>query len=604
MSTRNPNLDAATPPDHSPSPPPSLHTPEKAHLSSSPDKRSIPVRMFDSFRRDPNQTVTETGEIIDLKLHGHDDSYDIESAINNIAKSPLSRKLEARHLQMIAIGGAIGTGLFVGSGKALADGGPGSLLIAFSIVSLMLYCTIYSLGEMSCMFPIAGSFSAFATRFLDPAWGFAMGFNYALQWMVTLPLEIVAAAITLQYWNSPVSPAVWVTIFLGLIIAINLFGVKGYGEAEFWMALIKVIAIIGFIILGIVLDCGGGPQGGYIGGKYFHNPGAFNDGFKGLCSVFVTAAFAFSGTEMVGLGAAETANPRKSLPKAIKQTFWRVTAFYLISLLLIGLLVPYTDPRLLNGATSEDAKASPFVLAMTNAGIKGLPSVFNVVIMIAVLSVGNSSVYGSSRTLAALAEQHQLPRILAYIDRKGRPLVAILVTCAIGLIAYTSVLSTNAQSQVFNWLLALSGLSAIFTWLTICFCHIRFRAALRLASISPNSLPFTSHLGIYGSWLGFVLNALVFVAQFWVGFSPQGYASMSANALVENFFEVYLAAPIIVVSGIAYKLWFKTRWVRLAEIDLVTGRREDADQVAVLKEADRVERKGWPWWRRGYELLC
>lgn len=141
----------------------------------------------------------------------------------------------------------IGTGLFVGSGKALAAGGPASLLIAFALISFMLYCTVYALGELSCLFPIAGSFSAFATRFLDPAWGFAMGWNYALQWMVTLPLEIVAAAITIQYWNSPISSAVWVTIFLVLIISINLFGVKGYGEAEFWFALIKVIAILGFM---------------------------------------------------------------------------------------------------------------------------------------------------------------------------------------------------------------------------------------------------------------------------------------------------------------------------------------------------------------------
>jgi amino acid transporter len=172
------------------------------------------------------------------------------------------------------------------------------------------------------------------------------------------------------------------------------------------------------------------------------------------------------------------------------------------------------------------------------------------------------------------------------------------------LIAYTAVLSPNAESQVFNWLLALSGLSAIFTWLTICLCHIRFRAALRLASTPPSSRPFTSHLGIYGSWLGFVLNVLVFVAQFWIGFSPQGYSSMTNAELVENFFEVYLAAPIIVVSGVAYKVWFRTRWVRTNEIDLVTGRREDAEEVAVLKEMDRVERQGWPWWRRSYEILC
>ena len=141
----------------------------------------------------------------------------------------------------------IGTGLFVGSGKALANGGPASLLIAFSLVGVMLYCTVHALGEMAVAFPVAGSFSAYSTRFLDPAWGFAMGWNYALQWLVVLPLEIVAASITIDYWGSPTSNAVWVTIFLIVIISINLFGVKGYGEAEFIFAIIKVIAVVGFM---------------------------------------------------------------------------------------------------------------------------------------------------------------------------------------------------------------------------------------------------------------------------------------------------------------------------------------------------------------------
>ena len=143
--------------------------------------------------------------------------------------------------------GFLGTGLFVGSGKALSNGGPASLLIAFSLVGVMLYCTVHALGEMAVAFPVAGSFSAYSTRFLDPAWGFAMGWNYALQWLVVLPLEIVAASITIDYWGSQISNAVWVTIFLTVIVSINLFGVKGYAEAEFAFAIIKVIAVIGFM---------------------------------------------------------------------------------------------------------------------------------------------------------------------------------------------------------------------------------------------------------------------------------------------------------------------------------------------------------------------
>jgi amino acid transporter len=188
------------------------------------------------------------------------------------------------------------------------------------------------------------------------------------------------------------------------------------------MSIIKVIAILGFIILGIVLILGGGPNHQYIGGKYWHDPGSFANGFKGVCSVFVKAAIAFGGTELVGMAAAETDNPQKTIPRATKQVFWRITLFYLVSLTIIGGLVPYTSPRLLSGSSSYDASASPFVIAIEDAGIKVLPSIFNAVILSAVLSAGNSAVYGASRTLCALAENGQAPKLFTYIDRKGRPL--------------------------------------------------------------------------------------------------------------------------------------------------------------------------------------
>ncbi|KAF2429860.1 amino acid transporter [Tothia fuscella] len=559
-------------------------------------RSGLAQRWVDSFKRDPKAHATPKGSVgADGKV------FDVENAAAATAESPLARKLKGRHLQMIAIGGSIGTGLFVGSGSALAKGGPASLLIAFSLIGIMLYCTVHALGEMAVLFPVAGSFSAYSTRFLDPAWGFAMGWNYALQWLVVLPLEIVAATLTIEFWNhGKINNDAFVAVFLVLIIAINMFGVKGYGEAEFVFSIIKIIAVLGFIILGIILNIGGGPQGGYLGGTYWNNPGAFNHGFKGLCSTFVTAAFAFAGTELVGLAAAETANPRKSLPTAIKQVFWRITLFYIVSLTLVGLLVPYTDARLLNGKSNADATASPFVIAIQNAGIDGLPSVMNVVIMIAVLSVGNSSIYGSSRTLAALAEQRQAPRILGYIDRKGRPMVGIGIASLLGFLAFLA--GSDKQSDAFNWMLAISGLSSIFTWGSINLAHIRFRKGWRVQGHSLDELAFRSQPGVFGSWVGFIMNCLVLIAQFWTGFAPIDYATMTSTQLTISWFQAYLAAPIVIAFYVPYKIIYRTPFVRSHNMDLHSGIREL--NLAELIAEERVERATWPKWKRWYKFFC
>lgn len=281
-------------------------------------------------------------------------------------------------------------------------------------------------------------------------------------WLVVLPLELTAAGITISYWNSGINVGVFITIFLILLTAINLAGVRGYGEAEFVFSIIKVVAVVGFIIVGIVIDAGGGPNHIKLGSQYWTDPGAFANGFKGVCSVFVTAAFSFAGTELVGLAAAECENPRRTLPRATKQVFWRITIFYMVSLSIIGCLVPYNNPQLLNGTSSVDVKASPFVIAIQNAGIKVLPSIMNAVILISVLSVGNSSTYGSTRTLTALAEIGQAPALFAYIDKKGRPLVTLVLALVLGCLAYINIAPVGAT--VFNWLLALSGLSSFFTW--------------------------------------------------------------------------------------------------------------------------------------------
>ncbi|KAK4105851.1 amino acid permease [Parathielavia hyrcaniae] len=610
-------------------------------------------RWLDSFRQDTGRHVTPAS-VLNTPGNRHrasmivprsDDSpsrqrarnrgghyFDLHAANVGTANTLLSRELKGRHVQMIAIGGSIGTGLFVASGRALNTGGPASVLIAYLFMGCMLYCTIQALGELAVTFPVAGSFSAYSTRFLDPAWGFAMGWNYALQWLVVLPLELIAASITVGYWNSSLNRSIFITLFLLIIVVINLFGVKGYGEAEFVFAIVKITAVIGFILLGIVINIGGFPDDGYIGGRYWQNPGAFNNGFKGLCAVFVTAAFAFTGTELVGLAAAETANPRRSLPTAIKQVFWRITLFYVVSLTLIGLLVPHNHPRLLGAKSAADASASPFVIAIESAGIAILPGVMNSVILVAVLSVGNSAVFGSSRTLAALADQRQAPRVLGYVDRRGRPLVAILVAASVGLLGYLVELDAR-QSDVLSWLLAASGLSSVFTWGSICLAHIRFRRAWRARGRALGELAFRSQVGVAGSWVGLVLNVLVLVAQFWTAAWPlphplasshsssqqgqgvigggEGVAGNGGTAVVpiesprdvaQNFFLEYLCAPIVLACYVGYKLWYRTSVVKVDEMDVDTGRRDFNLPILISRERD--EKRGMPRWKRVYKFLC
>lgn len=379
----------------------------------------------------------------------------------------------------------------------------------------MIFNVVYALGELAIMYPVSGGFYTYSTRFIDPSWGFAMGWNYVFQWAIVLPLELVVASITVEYWKVPVSVGVWITIFLIAIIAINVFGVLGYGEEEFWSSLLKLVTIVVFIFIGLICVLGGGPESGkyseYWGARLWYDPGAFANGFKGICSVFVTAAFAFSGTELVGLAAAESANPTKALPGAVKQVFWRITLFYILALLFVGLLVRHDDDRLLGANPVIDAAASPFVIAAKDAGLVGFDHFINVVIIVSVISIGNSGVYGGSRTLTALAEQGYAPKIFTYVDRAGRPLPATILIIAFGCLAYITYSASGLL--VFDWLLALSGLAALFTWGSICLAHIRFRAAWKYNGRSLDDIPFHAAFGVTGSWIGLALVLIVLVAQ-------------------------------------------------------------------------------------------
>ncbi|RGP64286.1 amino-acid permease inda1 [Fusarium sporotrichioides] len=506
----------------------------------------------------------------------------------------LDRSMKKRHLHMIAIGGSIGAGFFVGSGGAFTKGGPGSVLICFMIAGIMIFNVVHALGELAVMYPVSGGFYTYSTRFIDPSWGFAMGWNYVFQWVIVLPLELTVVSFTVQYWNPDINEAVWITFFWVFIIFINIFGTLGYAEEEFWSSCFKLAAIIIFMIVAIVLICGGGPSDGnfstYQGAKLWYNPGAFQNGSRGFCAVFVTAAFSFAGTELVGLAAAESRNPAKALPGAIKQVFWRITLFYIVGLTLVGMLVSSTDERLLNSANPYKDGTSPFVLAALDAGLKGYDSFMNLVICVSVVSIGVSCVYGGSRTLTALAEQDYAPKCFTYIDRSGRPLISVIFNLAWGALAY--IVLGSSGGLVFDWLLAVSALAALFTWGSICACHIRYRAAWKRQGRTLDQIPFRAAGGVYGSWLGLTLCFLILGCQLYVAVCPpfkEGYGT------AEDFFMACLAIPVVLVFWIIGYVWKRPQWLTIDKIDLDTGLREhDWDEI----NAYRAKVASWPAWRR------
>ncbi|KAK8041884.1 putative GAP1-General amino acid permease [Apiospora rasikravindrae] len=505
--------------------------------------------------------------------HSTHEVHDEEVGV--VKSEALKKDLKGRHMQMIAIGGAIGAGLFIGSGGALSKGGPAALIIGYMIVGIMLLFTMQALAELSVLYPVNGAFYTYVVRFLDPAWGFAMGWDYAIAWLTVLPFELIAASITIKFWNESISMGVWVTVFLVALTFIQVFGIKGYGEVEFVLSMVKICACVGFIILGIVINCGGVGEQGYIGVKYWHDPGAFHNGFNGFCAVFVVAAFAFGGTELVGLAAAESENPRKAIPRAAKQVFFRIFLFYVVNLFVLGLILPSNDDRLLN-SHGANSKASPFVLAIQDAGIKVLPSIFNAVITVSVISVANSCTFGSTRTIQAMATRKMAPSFFSYVDKAGRPLYCVALQLCFGFLAYIGLAAEGMT--IFNWLLSLT-------------------ARVAVPRLQPEADPLPTPFGIWGSYIGLGLNILCLLATFYNALYP----SPTATPNVEDFMQSYLALPLVLLLTLGWKIksgdW--SLYVKVQDMDLLAGARllnpEDMEEQEEM-------RKG-PWYSRVLHAL-
>ncbi|CZR59896.1 related to general amino acid permease [Phialocephala subalpina] len=477
----------------------------------------------------------------------------------------LRRGLHQRHIQMIALAGTIGTGLFLGSGKAIANGGPLGALLGYSFVGVLVIGVVLSIAELSALLPLSGAIIRHAEHFVDPALSFAQGWNSIYSSLVSLPAELVAAAVIVQFWST-VSPAVWITIFGLLLVCSNLLFVRVYGEMEFTFASLKIMLIIGLNIMALVIVCGGGPDHHRYGFQFWRNPGPFVDylgytgslgHFMGFWTTFSNAVYAYSGIENISIAAAETQSPRRNIPIAAKRIFWRVVIFYVLSIFFVGLIVPSNDENLLH--STGTAAQSPFVIAASNAGIKVVPSIINFVVLTSAWSAGNSGLLGSSRTLYGMAREGHAPKIFLRTNRMGIPYVAVLFMSLWICLGYMTL--SDSASTVFGWLQDLVSVSALVGWMVICTVYLRFYYACKKQGIDRSELPWKAPFQPYAAWLSLISFTVLLLTGGYVTFIHGHWEN-------ETFVSSYINIPIILILYFSYKFIKKTKIIPLSEVPI------------------------------------
>lgn len=461
---------------------------------------------------------------------------------------------------------------------------------------IIVWVIMNVLGELATFLPMKGiTIPYFVDRFVEPSLGFAAGWNYWYAYAMLIGAETSAGAILLEYWQTPVPTAVWITIILLIILALNIFAVGIFGEAEFWFASIKLITILGLVLVSLVIMLGGAPNHHRIGFLYWQNPGAFTpylvDGdtgrFLACWTAFVQAGFAFiTSPELIALAAGETLAPRRNIPKAARRFTIRLGLFYGVSSLLVGTIVPSTNKNLLS--PDSNANASPWVIGIQLAGIGVLNHIVNAAILTSAWSAGNAFLYSGSRILYTLAVNGQAPAFFARTNRKGVPYVAVLGTWAIGLLTYLNV--NNNGATVFGWFMNISTISGFIAWIVVLITYLRFRRAMDFRGLL-HTLPFRTPLQPYASWFILLLLVVLTLTNGFQVFFPSQWN-------VSDFLAAYITLPVFLLLYFGHKMVFRTRFTRRVEdIDVVTGVRE----MEELEEMDEKPvpknwlQKAWFW---------
>ncbi|KAF8608286.1 hypothetical protein BDV93DRAFT_552129 [Ceratobasidium sp. AG-I] len=491
-------------------------------------------------------------------------SNDVPWEANQERLADVRRGLKQRHIHMFALAGTIGTGLFLSSGKALAEAGPLGAFIGYSIMGFVTAAVAYTASEMSAFSPLSGGFVRHTTKFIDPVLGAVTGWNFWYSMSITATVELVATCILVSYWAPQVNIAILVTVFWIPMILINLGPVRYYGEVEFGFALLKITLIVVLLLVGLVITSGGGPTHETIGFRYWRDPGPFRQlaigddhtiggswgRFLAVWSTLINAAFAYGNIQVVAIAGSETKNPRVAIPKAVNKTFSRVVLFYISSIFMIGLLLPSTDPMLLSG--SGTATQSPFVIAMNRARIRVLPDIVNVVVLSSAFSSGVSCIFIASRSLVGLAEDGNAPAIFSHTNRLGNPWVAVICSSSFGALGYLSV--TEQSMKVLLWLINLSAVAGLVSWIILCIGYLRFYAGMKAQGYSREELPYKSPFQPYTAWFALIMVALI---TFFSGFRVFLRGNFSTADFLSNYINIF---AFVGVYGV-WKLWTRSTYV-------------------------------------------
>ncbi|KAF2771865.1 AAT family amino acid transporter [Teratosphaeria nubilosa] len=500
----------------------------------------------------------------------YDNSHEIQAGEAENADQ-LHRRLGNRQIQLLAIGGTIGTALFVSIGSALAHAGPGSLFLAYLFYACMLGLVNNCMTEMTVFMPVSGGFVRLAGQWVDEAFGFMAGWNFFIYEALLIPFEITALNSVLTFWRDDIP--VWAVCLACIVLygLINILAVKAYGEAEFWLSGGKVLLIFMLFSFTFITMVGGNPKHDAYGFRYWRKPGAFAEHldtgalgrFEGFLAALWSASFTVVGPEYISMVAAEAKRPRVYIKNAFKTVYWRFGLFFIVGALAVGIVIPYNDPTLvgiLSGKTSGagTAAASPYVIAMQNLSITGFQNLVNALLVTSIFSAGNSYTYVSTRNLYGLALEGRAPKILRYCTKSGIPLLCFAVVMIFPFLSFLSV--SKSSDTVLTWLINLITAGGVINYIVMSVTYIFFYRALKAQGYHRKDLPYTGWFQPYSAWIGAIFMTLVVFCYGYSSFKPWS---------VKNFFIYYTMLILAPILFIGWKFIKRTKLVAPAEADLV-----------------------------------